>query len=356
MRTIYDAATGADNTSTAQAALQAGNSFVMADLFTFVNNDFWTYNAFQYKTYFTLTNASFPINVKYLQLFASGSVQLTSLNYTRMDHLAGVGTDFILYKPEKIMRGQFSYEVGLSANNTSVTWYIDPTIDYFKIFAGTYIIPLISPAVNVLSMKQSLSLYHAFDGIPFWIHRAIFTDFPSNGGTFLGTTLMFRGYINEVEAAPDYVKLNLNSLMQVVQDIQVPTQLIVPGNRNVPYLANFGATPFDGSSAITVISPVTIQMKLGATVTENQYQDCFMSFSAPANGYQTYYGQNGFPSYSVPAWKIQSHTAGSSGGTSTITFYDPPIICGYTFYTGVYTQTGGSAPGFAHVPPPENSI
>lgn len=505
MRTIYSPA-GADVTSAVQAALQANRTFYMCNLYTFINRMFWKTNAQGVFAYWGFSDFDTPLNLTQLQLFSGqGAVNPTTLNGGGISYYVppGYSTGTVTYLPENIERAKLTYSIGFEADNVDITWFLDDNIDYFSYF-GAYSTP-ITPATPLLSIKQTMATYRAFDDCPFWIHRGIFSptipitegsligaftdgtgqlvaapfligtglqiivptgatqlqmgisDYPINdntgsfimqvngtnvtvgathqpwqftgginsaypytydsgvgalgpvvvsgltagqnvviswvsgyinlhGGTsyfgpngsgqplavntsglwatstvqakdpyLVGTTLMYRGFIRETEATPEYLKIKLGSLMQIIQDLQVPTQLIMPGNRDVQFLPSPSVSGSILVSPITVVAPNVIQFVANATITQNQYQDCWMNFQ-PTVANAKWAPQNGLPPVSIPGWKIQSNTAGSSGATITVIFYDAPIIPSSPSAINIYSQTEGVVPGFPHIPPPEVSL
>jgi hypothetical protein len=197
--------------------------------------------------------------------------------------------------------------------------------------------------------------YHVTPTVPLYSPGSKSVD----GLVLLGTTLMYRGFIRETEAAADYLKVSLGSLMQIVQDTQVPAQLIQANARTNPFLPfpNVAATltPYPSAGTIVRVGAKTYTMG-GSGITVNQLQDCWVTFN-PSAADLNFAPQNGLPPCATPAWRIQSNTA-SSGGSLNVTFYDPPIVPGNIQNINLFSpnsQTSG-APGFANVPPPDNSI
>lgn len=183
----------------------------------------------------------------------------------------------------------------------------------------------------------------------------------STGSLYLsGTTLMYRGFIRKVEAAADYLKISLGSLLQILQDTPVPNQIIQANTRNAPFLPfpNLGLStlgPWPSAGTITRLSAKTYTFA-GTGITADQLQDCWVTFN-PSSGHFNFAPPSGFPPPSSPGWRIQSNTA-SSGGSVNVTFYDPPIVPGNVQNVNLFSpssQTVG-APGFEFIPPPENSI
>jgi hypothetical protein len=64
---------------------------------------------------------------------------------------------------------------------------------------------------------------------------AISTQLAANA-SLLGTALMWRGFIRKTEAAADYLKISIGSLMQILQDTPVPNQIIEANTRSAPFL------------------------------------------------------------------------------------------------------------------------
>lgn len=331
-RVIYSPLDGSDVSTATQAILIAGQNFQLANLYTFANRVFWTADATGNIALWTYTDADLPVAVNYLQLFASGSLSLTGLNSGNVLCAPAPGISGVNFLPRGgsndggFKHSALTYEVGLTAQNVDVTWLVDDNADYFAQF-GAYP-TLINPPVAILPMKQAMAYYRAFDECPFWIHRAIF----SNGG-LIGTTLMFRGFIRKTEAATDYLKISLGSLMQIVQDTPVPGQTIQPNGRTAPFL------PFPTVSA-SLAPPVTrISAKTytfgGSVFAANALQDCWVTFN-PAVASLNFAPQSGLPPVATPVWRIQSNTGATSSGSGTA------IISG--------SSNGGPIPWVSAVP------
>jgi hypothetical protein len=372
LRTIYSPTDGSDVSASVRSVLLATQQPVLCNLYSFCARQFWSYNPFNYIALWTFTDFDVPISLDYVQLYNTGAVLLSNINNPGVNrttyvpgNTSGTAVTFLPRWKSGSQDGGFkhsglTYEVGLAANDVDVTWFLDDNVDYFSgPFNNIPNYPaLINPPVSILSMRQAMAFYRAFDDCPFWIHRAIFSDFPKNGGTLLGTTLMWRGFIRKTEAAADYLKISLGSLMQILQDTPVPSQLIQPNARTNPYLPNpnlAGSTigPYPGPGTITRIGPKTYTVSCTGTVAANQLVDCWVCFW-PAGGYTNFAPQSGLPPMATPGWRIQSNTA-SSGGHLNITFYDPPIVPGNVENINLYSPNSQNvgAPGWPYVPPPE---
>lgn len=370
-RVIYNPATGVINSSSVQTALLTDQTLVICNLYSFANRVFWTYDPTSHVAFWSFTDGDFACAVKYLQLFASGSVQISALNAGNMYYTAAPGGAGVTYLPARrtgvggalndagFKRGPLTYEVGLAANAPELNWFVDDAADHFAPLSGAYT-QLINPPVAILPMRQAMVNFRAFDDCPFWIHRAIFTDFPNKGGLFLGTTLMWRGFIRKVEAAADYLKITLASLMQIIQDTPVPTQIIQANSRTGPFLPfpTVGAStlgPYPSAGSIVRIAAKTYTVS-GSGIVANQFQDCWVTFNPQASSFN-FAPQSGLPPQATPCWKIQSNTA-SSGGAVNITFYDPPIVPGNVQNINVFSLASGTigAPGVGNIPPPDNSL
>lgn len=379
-RIIYDPNTGADVSASVQAALLGTQTPVMCNLYSFCARQFWSYNPFNYIALWTFTDfGGGPVSLDYVQLFNSGPVLLSRINapggVNRTSYVPGnTSSTAVSFLPRWLdsnsnavrndggfKHSSLTYEVGLSANDVDVTWFLDDSADYFSgAFNNIPNYPtLINPAQNILPMKAAMASYRAFDDCPFWIHRAIFSDFPKNGGTLLGTTLMWRGFVRKTEAAADYLKISLGSMLQIIQDTPIPAQLIQPNSRTnlflpFPNVAYSLIGPYPSYGTIVRVNAKTYTVG-GTGIIANQLQDCWVTFW-PASGYAYYAPQNGLPPTACPGWRIQSNTA-SAGGSLNLTFYDPPIVPGNVQSINLFSPSGEGvgAPGFPFVPPPENN-
>jgi hypothetical protein len=375
LRPIIDPTAGTEIGASVRATMLSKQSFVMCNLYSFSNRAFWIFNPFNYCALWTFTDADWPISLDYVQLTsqAFGATLLSGINspggVNRLFWINGnTSSTSVMFLPHAIgasndggfKHSALTYEVGLAAHDVDVTWFVDDRFDYFAMFGpysgGTPINPP-NTTPPILSMKQVMSYYRAFDDCPFWIHRAFFSDFPKNGGSLLGTTLMWRGFIRKTEAAPDYLKISLGSLMQIAQDTPLPSQLIQPNARSAPFVPNPNGSGGVFGTPIVRVSAKTYTVKALTTLLANQLQDCWVTFWGSA-GSVNYAPQSGVPPFTTPVFRLQSNTAASSGSNMTITFYDPPIIPGSPSGIGVFspnTENVG-APGFPFLPPPETSL
>ena len=179
---------------------------------------------------------------------------------------------------------------------------------------------------------------------------------PQSTPFLVGTSLMYRGFLRKVEASAEKLRLTLGSLMQIIQDLQVPTQLIMPGNRNVQFLPSTNPSNSTLTTPIAATAaPNVFTFTAATTLTANQLQDCWVVFQ-PNLPSTLWAPQNGLPPISTPGFKIRTNTAAAALATTTVTFYDPPVIPGSPAAVNVFTQTSGTAPGFNNVPPPEVSV
>lgn len=355
MRRIFDPTSGTDVTSTVQAALQANRTLYTAYLYRFVIMDCWTYNPSGTYTNFCYTSGDFPIAVSYYQIDASATAK--EIGKYSGESIATPGCTFL---PERIAHDKLAYKIGFEDNPVELSWWMDDTQSY----AGDDGVPLsgaTSPAN--LTLKQALWL-GAFKECPLWIHSALFTDAPSKGGTFLGTALMFRGYIRKVDTTRSTLKLGLASLMDVFNQVKVPTQTITPQNRAMAVLP-IAVAPSGGAAvdSISVNNPtsITLHSNFGTfSWTENQLRDCWMSFVPFIDGAS--YPTGWLPPYGLPpppVFRISGNTAGGSGAI-TLYFYKPPIVPGGGGIPlpTVFGQNpnSGTGAGFLYVPPPEYSV
>lgn len=351
MRSIYDPITGGDVTSTVHSLLRNSKTFVTFTLFRFQCMIFWDYNPYGNLGDFVFTDAPFPIFVQKYQVGANAS-SVTDLGYYHNGTLTPAGAIFL---SDTMECQQLEYDIGFKDHPVQITWPIDDSVAYgvwVGSFVGeheTFLNGATSP-VN-LTLKRALML-GAFREAPFWIHSAIFSDFPSNGGSFLGTTLMHRGVIRKATANRSNIKLEIASLMDVFQQTQIPTQTLTPNNRALPYIP-VAASPYGGDFGfVSATNEQTILFSTAETIAQDALRDSWMMFqTTPASGTGYFTGR-----VSAPGWKIAGNEA-STGSQVTVYFAAPPVIGGFPVLINVFTQLGtsGGAVGFPYIPPPEFS-
>ena len=342
MRTIYDPLTGADNTATAKSFLQSGQTLVSSYLYSWKFVPPWLSNNSG------STQAYYAILIKTLQLAASGVATVTPT----------AGLTFIPSFP--IGFDKLEYGIGFEDHPVSMTLDLDDSKTYSAIVnttGGASTAPQSAFTPANLNLKQAF-LLDVFRECPFWIHQAIFTDFPSKGGTFLGTALMFRGFIRKVDASGSSLILTISSLMDVFQQVQIPTQTLTPNNRALPYILGqilVGSDSF-GFSTFNVISPTVFQMSGGGPFTYNQLRDCWITTVGSWDAFEFVAppARNGNPP--TPTWRIIGNDA-SVAGLTTIYFEKAPIVCVSNAFLTLYSQNplSGGSPGFPFVPPQEFS-
>lgn len=348
-RLIYDV-NGNDVSSSVYTTLRAGNTLVTQYLFRFQCVIFWEGN--QYPNYcdFTFTDADFPIFINKYQIAPNKVSQLGTY------HVGILNTDGLTFVPEKLQLDKLEYAVGFEDKPVQITWNYDDSVDY----KGSALASLsVADSPSNLTLRRAL-LLGGLQDVPFWVHTALFTDFPDKGGTFLGTSLMFRGYIRNVESSRDALKFTISSLMDVFQSVQIPTQIITPNDRSGPFIPAIPG-PQGGAATdfYTVISPVSLQLNSNFgtyTYDYNQLKDYYVSFQPFISG-SNY--PNGLLPLSYlpppPLWRISGNEI--PGVHSVILhFYTPPVIPDGSPFINIFGQSGfigGAAPGFPYVPAPE---
>jgi hypothetical protein len=355
MRRIYNPSTGADVTSVVQGYLTSGQTFVFADLYSFFTVDFINANPDGGSAWWTYADSAFPIFVKQFQIgwlpgsYVPKMAQLGPLQ-TNGTNLA-IGLTF---QPEVISHNNLTYEVGFSSNPVEVTWAIDETKSYGP-WSWSGVLSQITPVSNCLwphnlTLKQAM-LLGIFDMVPFWVHRAIFyPDFPTRGGSFVGTTLLHRGYLKTVAGSTDNVKIKIDSLMQVFQDTQVPVQTIMPNSRSMLFVP----APAGGISLTNPVAVNALDITVTGTLAQNQLTDYWISFCPGGGVLQNFTSGNPLP----PLFRVRGNSA-TSGGTATINFYEPYVM-GNSPVVNLYGQNQFSntlgAPGFPYVPAAETTL
>ena len=357
MRHIYDPTTGSDVTATVKTYLQSGQKLVTGFLYSFSCVDFWDYNPYGAYAAFCYTDFEAPLAATYAQMGAGSAVSMSQYLFP-----GGGVTASMPFRAENMTLDKLSYGIGFQDNPAEITWAMQNR-EYLALEAYhsalTWTNPLsICQQPTGLTLEQALTM-GVFTEAPFWIHAAVFTDFPRNGGSFLGTALMFRGFIRTVTSTNSLLKISLASLLDVFQSIQVPTQTITPNNRSLPYLP-LAVSPYnDGGlfshyGSFSFPNALTLQCNTTYSMPANALQDSWINFEPAAyvSGFIPYH--NGLPT--SPSWRIQGNTAGP--GTIQIYFYEPYIFPSNPGGFNIWAQqttTGGPASGFLYVPPPEFS-
>lgn len=349
MRKIYDPTSGSDVTTAVQASISSTRSLFTRWLFRFQSVDFWGYNPYLDNATFSFSN-DFPIFVNKAQIGATGATQLGRYS---QGSLVVAGETFI---PTQMQIEKLEYSIGFEDHPVDVTWYIDDAVDY-KADLNQGLSACQSPAN--MTLKKAF-LMSAFNEVPFWIYQALFSDDPAKGGLFYGTVLMFRGYIRKVTETRNGIVLSLASLMDVFQQVQIPTQTIMPNCRAVPYIPGAGGTYAGDYFAITAINnptSITFQINIinNATVPENALRDYWMNFCGATFAGQQAWG-SGQPS--APSWRIRGNTFCNNANSITVFFYEAPIIPVNPGSINIYGQFSLSTKpqGFPYVPPPEYNI
>lgn len=348
MKTIYDPFSGADVTSSVQSFLLTQRTFFTRYLFRFQVLGFWFTNATNNFVDFAFTT-DFPIFVNKYQVVATGASQLGSYSGGLLQ------SDGITFVPDQMeLTGSLSYAIGFEDHPAEVTWFIDDSVNYSG--NSGFALNTVQSPVN-LTMKQAM-LMGAFNEAPFWIHQALYTGDPTKGGTFIGTVLMFRGYIRKITPTKNSLILSLSSLMDVFQQLQIPTQTLLPNCRAVPFLPAVGGTYAGHWVGVnTVVSPTQITFNIGATVSipKDALKDYYVAFTSNITGGILPWSTGNPP---APFFRIRGNIATTSSTTVTCYFYEPPIIPVAPSDIPVMGQASltGLPKGFPYVPPPELNI
>lgn len=351
MRKIYDPITGADVTTAVQATLAAGRSLVTQYIFRWEFMDLIAYNPYGNWSSFCFTDAAWPIYIESCQLGPGVAQQIGVL-----DRAGGFTPGFNFF-PEVFAVDKLSYGIGFEDRPVEVTWMADDNKDYPAYGDGDTNPIFLSGAISPtgLTVKKAFAA-GIFSEVPFWIHQAIYTDFPNQGGVFLGTTLMFRGFVRGLTVTRSLLKLKLASLMDVFQTTQLPTQTLTPNNRALPYVPAAVSAYGNDFTVVSIPNQLVVEFSTSETIPENAMQDSWMTFQ-PA----TYAGIPIYLSGNPPAipFRIQGNSAVVGPGPNNVTvyFYDPPIVPNTPAVISTYAQltNSGGVPGFPYLPPPEFS-
>lgn len=345
-------------TTTVQAFLQEGGVPVTAFLYTLQFQNFITYNPYGSYGSFCFTDFESPLFLNYAQM--SARTVASQIGCWGNGSFIASGLPFTC---ENIALDKLSYGIGFEDKPVEVIWTPDPSRAqawiHYNSFLAEYVYDDMQEAaypVN-LTLKQALAM-GAFTECPFFIHEALFTDFPGRGGTFLGTALMFRGFVRKTVTTASSIKISLASLMDCFQETQIPTQTLTPNNRTLPYIP-LAISPWnDGGyfshySSLSGIAPTQLQVTTTFSIPAGALQDSWINFNGAAyDGFVPY--RSGSPT--MPSWKIQGNTAGP--GVIQIYFYEPYIlpesIGGFNLWAQ-QTTTGAPVQGFLWIPAPEFS-
>lgn len=322
--------------------------------------NFWGFNVGGNFNTFCYTDNEAPLWIYKMQLKAAGVQQLT----TEASHGNPGGATGLAFLPENITFDKLQYGIGFEDKPVEIDWPIIAnkvynTLYYDNFSASAMWDTGVEQAYYPpnLHLKQAL-LMGAFNDCPFWIHQAIFSDFPEKGGTFLGTTLMFRGSIRKVTANRSRIKISLSSLMDVFQTVQIPTQVLTPNSRAVPFVPIASSPWNDGGlfpkyTSVVAISPTQLQASTTYSIPLDDLRDSYVSWN-----FAGFAGGVPYSSGYSPA--LFNRFAGNSAGPGTVQFYfyEPYIYPSSAAAWNIYSQLILSAPpqGFPYVPPPEYNL
>jgi len=341
MRYFYDGS-GTDISATAPATLLATTNITIHDLYSIqfinpgnavhLNAPLWT------NIYFT--SGPQPIFVESMQLSAGPN---------------GTATVNATFLPTKIQHGDINFEVGFKDQTLEVTWYPDDSL----------IIPQGSRNINVYNYKQAFEAGF-FDDIPMWVHQAYLqpSDVPNTPPTLYATTLIWRGFIKASKVDRGQIVISLASLLNIIQETQVPTQTIQPGSRMPPFQPMGNVSIIGGSLGadfLNTSTPLDLQFTVPLPYADGSLKDSYIiGYSQPPPTW--YYARNAMPQPVV--FRIRDNY---TDGDNVLHIYmyepiDPPdLIVGYGsgVYVNIFTQTetgttGAISPGFPYVPRPED--
>lgn len=314
MRTIYSSS-GSNVTTSAQAYLQTlTGTLQVYDLYTIAMSNPWSSSAVSYYCY---TSADFPITISTVQ---TGPNQLTAINNTWIQNA--------------IERGNLEYSIGLNVTSFEWTWYPDDTI--------------LIPGNSHYTWKKA-ALSGLLDGCTFFLHRALCQPGANNFPVLIGTALMWKGLIQEVEVKAEYIKMTVPSMMQAFQDVQVPTQVVQPGQRIAPYLPTGAATASIGGLNAAASTPFDLHFAPG------------FADHALRDGFLTTFTGSPASSTSRPSGVRILDTI-NSGGVFHVFVADPvdpfaiPLPCKVYLPENIGSTLIPGAAGFPHIPPPEGAI
>jgi len=348
MRTVYDT-NGNDVTSSVAAAMFSATVMPICDLYWFryvgphLTTSGFPPTLFVHNLF--MTSGPFPVAVNKVQQSAGPN---------------GVATVNATYLPTRLKRGPLEYEIGLKDNSLDVTWYVDDS-------------QTLSDSAGTVAWGFKWALLQGYlDECPMYIHKAIFSPAATPNGqpTLLGTTLMWRGFVRDVQADRGQIVITLGSLMHLFQNIQVPTQTIQPGNRMPPYLA--ASNPIEISYLLGLVgvlpttTPTDIQLNPVGNYADHSLRDYFLTNVQLPNPY-SYVAINNSPQ--PWAFRIRDNITDNNPSTHTMHVYpyepiDPvtlvvnpnilPSLSEFVVYAPA--SLSGGQPGFNALPPPEVTL
>ena len=318
MRTVYSSS-GANVTTSVQSFLQTvqatAGALYLADLYTINMANPW--GAAGANGYYCYTSADVPISVGTVQI---GPNQLITLNQT--------------WLPNVIERGNLEYSVGLNVTNFEMRWFPDDT--------------LLIPGNAHYTWKEA-ALSGLLDGCTLFLHRAYFqATAGSVPGALLGTTLMWKGLIQEVEVKAEYIKLSAPSMMQALHDVQVPSQVVQAGHRLAPYSPAGPTTTIGGLNAG---ASTPFDLHFSSSAADHALQGGFLTpfTGSPSSGVSRPSGVRIVDNF-------------TNGGTMHVFVSDPvdptalPSTCKVYLPEDISTTATTGALGFPSVPPPEAAV
>jgi hypothetical protein len=205
MRKIFDPNTSSDVTVSVQNVLRTSRTFVTCYLYHWMFMLFIPYSPYgAYGTY-NFTDAEWPVHIGNMQLSNRGC---EAVGWWGHQVLQPGGLDFY---PETITHDKLSYGIGFEDKPCTINFAPTDAVRYGiktnTSLSGTFFIyPDQCQSPQNLTLRQAFQT-GIFSECPFWIHKAIFSDFPNRGGTCIGTTLMFRGFIRDCQVSDSNVKI-----------------------------------------------------------------------------------------------------------------------------------------------------
>lgn len=306
------------------------------ELFWMQVHNFWQVGGAVANYDFFLTSASAPLRVN--------KVQTTPADFYTPATPA-------IFAPTAIQRdSSFTYVIGFQVNTVDVVWMMQndsPTMASLPGGSGH------APYSNY-PLKWMFSAGY-FRDCNFNIYQAVMLD----KDTVLGITLKWRGVLRTIVADVAGMRLTSTSLLDVMQKVQVPTQMIGPGSRVPAYTPGYIYAQPTGPIAGSTTQELLFTSAIGGgpwPIPDGQLRD---GFTIAGSTFTVSAPDNGAPPFLY--YRIRDNF--TVGGVLHVLLYEPILTDPSNVEDNFYLQwpidstgIGDGAPGFDIVPPPDTGV